>query len=259
MALPANRFALTPQRSGRARNLKGRLTSGQQQALRKQSGHVLVQSGRAVPPPQTKMVAWRTELCMLRKQHRALDAELRQTKVELTRLRAELAGTQAGERTARHQAMHDGLTGQTNRRLFMEELRKAMFQCTNNHSHASVMYLDIDDFKLINDKYGHEVGDGVLRTVGARLAKSVRAGDVVARLGGDEFACLLQGNVSRPQMLALAHKLYESIAAPMKLDKLTLRVQISIGLACAPDDGLTAEGLLDRADAAMYQTKRYKK
>lgn len=198
------------------------------------------------------------QLIVLRQQYLALDAELTHTKGELAHLRAELAGTQAGERTARFQAMHDGLTGQANRRLFMDELRKAMCQARHGGLHTSVMYLDVDQFKLINDEHGHKVGDGVLKTVGARLAKSVRTGDMVARLGGDEFACLLQGDVSNPQLLALAHKLYESIAAPMKLGSLTLHVNISIGLACAPGDAQTAEALLDRADVAMYHAKQHR-
>ncbi len=190
------------------------------------------------------------------RQHQALGAELKQAKAELAHLRAQLAGTQAGERTARYQAMHDGLTGLPNRRMFMTQLQKALGQHTQTHLRPSVMYLDIDDFKRINDEHGHKVGDGVLITVGARLAKSVRTGDVVARLGGDEFACLLGANLSRPQLLALAKKLCDSVAAPMKLDNLTLHTHASIGLACHPDDGETADTLLDRADAAMYQAKQ---
>lgn len=140
----------------------------------------------------------------------------------------------------------------------MHELREAMCQRKNEGLQTSVMYVDVDQFKLINDAHGHKVGDGVLKTVSARLAKSVRAGDMVARLGGDEFACLLQGDVSNPQLLALAHKLYESIAAPMKLGRLTLHVDISIGLACAPGDAQTAGALLDRADVAMYHAKQHR-
>lgn len=186
----------------------------------------------------------------------SLATELEQAKAEVARLRAELAGTQAGERTARHEAMHDGLTGLPNRRMYMLHLEQALHQSRSPHLETIVMYLDIDRFKHINDEHGHQVGDSVLRTVGARLAKSVRAGDLVARLGGDEFACLLQTNLRQTQLLALARKLYATVAAPMKLENLTLRIDISIGVAVYAEDGQTADTLLNSADAAMYQAKQ---
>lgn len=191
-----------------------------------------------------------------RRQCQALATEVTEVRVELARLRAELAGTQAGERSAIHLAMHDSLTGLPNRRLFLEKLKQVLEQHTQTHSRPCVMYLDINDFKHINDTYGHRVGDCVLKTVGARLAKSVRAGDMVARLGGDEFACLLTDHLTRAQLLALGQKLCKAIAAPMKLGNLTLLTQASMGLSCCPDDGETAEALLDRADAAMYHAKQ---
>lgn len=293
MALPSNRFALTPQRPGRARNtlrprsVYSRVTMGHPTAaVREQAGHALLRPARAplTPPSRTQATAWRTawgklgtrlRQALWRKQdaapdtgvlaqalgaslaqRRTMEAALNQAKAELAKLRTELAGTQAGERMARHQAMHDGLTGLPNRRLFMEQLHQALRQCAPAHSGLCVMYLDVDGFKRINDEHGHQVGDGVLRTVGARLAKSVRAGDTVARLGGDEFACLLTGSLPRPRLRALAEKLCASIAAPMKLDNLTLVAHVSIGLACYPDDGTTADTLMNRADAAMYQAKQ---
>ena len=191
-----------------------------------------------------------------RQECQALVAELVQTKAELSRLRAELTGTQAGERSARYQATHDALTGLPNRRMFMEQLQQALHHRTLTHARLNVMYLDIDDFKRINDENGHTVGDGVLTTVGARLAKSVRAGDMIARLGGDEFACLLQDNLTEIQLLAVANKLWATIAAPMQLGSKTLHTHASIGLASYPEDGETADSLLDRADAAMYQAKQ---
>lgn len=250
---------------------------------------VTASAGRSSLPVSSQGAAWRTRLGMLntlgrrlkqalwhslgikppkqtlertlerlRQQRQALGAELAQTKTELARLRNELAGTQAGERNAKYQALHDGLTGLPNRRLFMDTLHQAMCQNRHGSDHTSVMFLDIDGFKLINDLHGHMVGDGVLSTVGARLAKSVRAGDMVARLGGDEFACLLQGTLTTPQLQALAHKLHDAISAPMKLGNLTLNVHISIGVACTPEGGQTADTLLDRADAAMYSAKQHR-
>lgn len=197
-------------------------------------------------------------LADLRQQHLALRSELDRAQAELAHLRTELSGTQADERMARHQSRHDGLTGLPNRRLFMEAMHHAMDPQTPNRTITQVMYLDIDGFKAINDQYGHQVGDAVLQTVGARLAKSVRIGDVVARLGGDEFACLVEGALSQPQLMALAHQLQQSIAAPMKLGTLTLHIQVSIGLACAPNTSMTKETLLAHADAAMYHAKRHR-
>lgn len=277
-----NRFAPAPQRLGSARSqVRPRSTVRRPVVARpltagKQSGHALVRSAEATDwRIRLKKLGTRLQqtlrhglglgptvraleeaLSASLRQHKALCAELKQAKAELARLRAELAGTQAGERTARHQAQHDGLTGLPNRRMFMAQLQKALGQHTHTHLRPSLMYLDIDDFKRINDEHGHKVGDGVLVTVGARLAKSVRAGDLVARLGGDEFACLLGANLSRAQLLALAKKLCDSVAAPMKLDNVTLHTRVSIGLSRYPDDGNTADTLLDRADAAMYKAKQ---
>lgn len=203
-----------------------------------------------------QMPAIEQALSASRRQCQTLEAEVAEANAELARLRAELAGTQAGERSAIHLAMHDGLTGLPNRRLFLLQLKKMLTQRAQTHSAPSVMYLDIDDFKRINDTHGHRVGDCVLKTVGARLAKSVRAGDMVVRLGGDEFACLLADHLTRAQLLALGQKLCKAIAAPMKLGNLTLLTQASMGLSCCPDDGETAEALLDRADAAMYHAKQ---
>jgi len=292
MTPPSHRFALTPQRPRRVRSklrqrsLNSRLTMGQSPATGKQSGHALVRSNHAMLPlpPWLKATAWRNKLSKLgarlqqvlwhslgisppaqtlkqaliveRKQRQVLEAEVIHVRAELARLRAELAGTQAGERSAIHLAMHDGLTGLPNRRLFLEQLKKLLAQRAQTHSRPCVMYLDIDDFKHINDTHGHRVGDGVLKTVGARLAKSVRSGDMVVRLGGDEFACLLADHLTRPQLFALGQKLCNAIAAPIKLGSLTLLTQASMGLACCPDDGETAETLLDQADAAMYRAKQ---
>jgi diguanylate cyclase (GGDEF)-like protein len=247
MPSSASRSALNPKRPRRVRTPLGNLLGTRLRPALWRSRGV---------SPQTQVQVLEQALTVSRRQRQALGTELAQARAESARLRAELAGTQAGERTARHQAMHDQLTGLPNSRMFMEQLQKALRLHTQDHSRLTVMYLDIDGFKHFNDEHGHKVGDGVLKTVGARLAKSVRAGDLVARLGGDEFVCLLEANLTQPQLLALAQKLCRSIAAPMQLDSLTLLTHASIGLSCYPDDGETAETLLDRADAAMYQAKQ---
>ena len=198
-----------------------------------------------------------TELATSQNRCSLLEAELRRTHSDLACLRAELAGTRAGERRAHHLALHDGLTGLPNRRYFLSRLNQVLSGTSARPTNPCVLYLDLDGFKGVNDLYGHQTGDELLRVVAGRLAQSVRAGDMVARLGGDEFACLLEQALPREQLLQLAHKLHDSVAAPMTLGAHTLVIQPSIGLARCPDDGCTAEKLLARADAAMYHAKQH--
>lgn len=117
-----------------------------------------------------------------------------------------------------------------------------------------VLFVDIDDFKPVNDLHGHAVGDELLRDFAARLRAGVRADDVVARLGGDEFAVLIEGHSAR---VAQAHAaaLVERLSQPYAIDSLTLSVSACIGIAGYPEDGTTAKALLAAADAAMYRAK----
>lgn len=194
-------------------------------------------------------------LAASRKRCAALESELQRAHIDLVRLRSELVGTRAGEKHAHHLALHDGLTGLPNRRFFLNRLNQVLSDTSSRSANPCVLYLDLDGFKGVNDEHGHQAGDDLLRVVASRLAKGVRAGDMVARLGGDEFACLLENPLSREQLLQLAHKLYQAIAAPMTLGDLSLHIAPSIGLARCPDDACTAEKLLARADAAMYHAK----
>lgn len=174
----------------------------------------------------------------------------------LAQARAELVGTQAGERHARHLARHDSLTALPNRGFFGERLAQALAAAAPRRRALAVMYLDLDDFKPINDAYGHATGDEVLRIVAARLSRTVRSEDTVGRLGGDEFACLLEGLQCRVQLDHLACKVFDAVAAPCKIGMHQLRVRASIGIAMCPEDGLDADALLRNADAAMYNAKR---
>ncbi|QPF74519.1 GGDEF domain-containing protein [Roseateles sp. DAIF2] len=168
-----------------------------------------------------------------------------------------MACTQDGERRARHLALHDALTALPNRRFFIERLTHATALLeAGEPARLAVIYLDLDDFKPVNDAYGHDIGDEMLKVVARRLDRRVRSEDMVSRLGGDEFACLRCGPVSRPELSRLARKLYETIAAPMQIGNLRLRVRPSIGIAVHPADGSTAATLMRSADAAMYAAKR---
>ena len=187
---------------------------------------------------------------------RELEMTVFDTRTALARLRGELAGTLAGERQARHLAMHDNLTSLHNRGYFRERLSLAVSRATTNGSDLAVIYLDLDGFKEINDQHGHAVGDEVLRIIAARLTRAVRVGDTVARLGGDEFGCLLMAFHDRAHLSRIAGKLFDAISAPLTLDQLRLSVRPSIGISLCPAHGATAELLLASADAAMYDAKR---
>ena len=184
----------------------------------------------------------------------ALKLEVFDANTALAQARAELRGTQAGERQARHRALHDGLTALPNRSFFMEELSVALH--ATRAPGLSVMYLDLDEFKPINDQHGHAVGDEMLRIVAARLARVMRSQDVVSRLGGDEFACLLKGLSDRERLRQLATEMHNAVSAPCKIGALTLSVRPSIGIACCPGDGNGVDDLLNNADTAMYRAKR---
>lgn len=187
----------------------------------------------------------------------ALELQLFDAQSALASARAELAGTQDEERKARHLALHDGLTGLPNRRFFSERLDHALAHLESPDITLALFYLDLDDFKLINDQHGHEVGDEVLKVVALRLARVVRSEDMFSRLGGDEFACLRMGPaLGRPQLGALAVKLFDAVSAPLSIGPLTLQIKPSIGISLYPGDGSSAAALLRSADAAMYDAKR---
>ena len=187
---------------------------------------------------------------------RQSELELFDARLALALSRAALAGTRDGERQARHEALHDPLTGLPNRRQFRDRLAQALSPSLTPRSPLAVFYLDLDDFKPINDRHGHATGDELLRIVAARLARALRAEDLVARLGGDEFACLVTDMPGPAPLDALARKLYDTIAAPVTVGKLELAVHASIGIAMCPPDATSADALLRCADAAMYRAKR---
>jgi diguanylate cyclase len=184
----------------------------------------------------------------------ALEGELRSA---LTSAQSDLADAHANERTARHEAAHDSLTSLPNREHFRARLATLLAQAAERGHALALLYIDLDGFKAINDTHGHATGDQLLRIIAARLAGAVRAEDMVSRLGGDEFACLLwDAPPGRPAVSRLATTLIDVVSAPFQIGTLALSVRPSIGVALWPDDGPTAEILLDHADSAMYHAKR---
>jgi len=186
----------------------------------------------------------------------AMELQVFDTQVALAQVRAELRGTQDGERQARHLALHDVLTQLPNRRYFLERLGHALAQREPGQAPLALLYLDLDEFKPINDEHGHHIGDELLRIVATRLNRVVRSEDMISRLGGDEFACLRASGSTRRQLEELAAKLFDAVAAPMKIGLLRLSVRPSIGIALCPADGASVADLIRHADAAMYRAKR---
>ncbi len=159
-----------------------------------------------------------------------------------------------GRDRLRHEASHDSLTGLCNRNLFAERAARALRETDEDHTLA-VLFIDLDDFKVINDSLGHFAGDQLLREASVRLARCVRPGDTVARLGGDEFAVLLRSAVDRNDVISVARRVLDVMSTPIDLGRRTVRASCSIGIATDLDESTEVETLLRNADVAMYLSK----
>jgi diguanylate cyclase (GGDEF)-like protein len=155
-----------------------------------------------------------------------------------------------------HQAKHDGLTGLANRGEFTERTEEALAAARESGTPVGLFFLDLDDFKSVNDERGHPAGDEVLRLVAERLMGTIRAGDTVGRLGGDEFAIVLPEVGDNGQVEAAAERVAGVFEQPFVIDGSALRLGASVGRAIWPDDGFEIEALIRHADAAMYRAKR---
>jgi diguanylate cyclase (GGDEF)-like protein len=167
-----------------------------------------------------------------------------------------LARVSEGRQRLHHQAYHDPLTGLANRALFRERLVLALDGHRHRGRPIALLFADLDDFKLINDSFGHAMGDRMLRAIGERLHGAVRPEDLVSRLGGDEFAVLVEHRPEEAE--AIGHRILAALREPFQIDGHTVGIGASIGLVVPEpaDPALTADALLRRADAAMYASKR---
>jgi diguanylate cyclase (GGDEF)-like protein/PAS domain S-box-containing protein len=153
-----------------------------------------------------------------------------------------------------HQALHDSLTGLANRRLFADRLGHALQRRGDRMEPQTVLFVDLDDFKTVNDSLGHGTGDAVLAAIGSRIGSLLRASDTVARVGGDEFAVLIEGATVLEAQQA-ADRLIEAISQPIELESVTVQINASIGITQAVPGEVSAEEALRNADLAMYWAK----
>ena len=154
-----------------------------------------------------------------------------------------------------HQAHHDSLTGLPNRVLFLDRLKQAIKKAKRSFSKIAVLFIDLDNFKKINDSMGHNVGDEVLVKVTKRLQKHIRKSDTLARLGGDEFIIIIDEIKDEDLVIHLAQKLVNAMVNPFKIHNQEIYLTNSIGISIFPEDGFSADALLKNADAAMYKAK----
>jgi diguanylate cyclase (GGDEF)-like protein/PAS domain S-box-containing protein len=167
----------------------------------------------------------------------------------------DISSRKKAEKLITFQAYHDLLTKLPNRAMLLDRLDLAVKQSVRTKETLIVMFLDLDRFKLINDSFGHVVGDQLLVEVAGRLKQEIRTGDTLARLGGDEFMLLLPQPTSRAQAESVAQKLIESLRQPFFLRSKEVYINVSIGIAVFPDDSADINTLITNADMAMYEVK----
>ncbi len=168
---------------------------------------------------------------------------------------ADISDRKEAESKIRHMAQYDHLTDLPNRALLHDRITQTLAAARRYDRRFALLFVDLDNFKPVNDIHGHEMGDLLLREVATRLLANVRAADTVARHGGDEFVVLATEIVDEAEVRALAEKLLAVVGAPYRIRGTELAITLSIGIAIYPRDGEDIDSLLRRADAAMYQAK----
>lgn len=170
-------------------------------------------------------------------------------------LKSDITKQKEAEQQLRYQAEHDLLTELPNRPVLLAEMDKAINDSKNGQCFSAVLFMDLDNFKDVNDTLGHISGDFLLQLVAKRLEQCIARTDVIARLGGDEFAIIQRGIKSKTEPAELAEKVINTVSAPFRIDDHLLHIGISIGITMLPEDGLEKGMLLSNADMAMYEAK----
>ena len=168
----------------------------------------------------------------------------------------DITARKVAEEQIRQLAYYDSLTGLPNRRMLLDRLNHALAQARRNARLLAVMFLDLDNFKTVNDTFGHDTGDNLLKEVAARLGPCIRAGDTLSRQGGDEFVIILTEMRVPADAPAVAEKIFAALSAPIRLAERDILITTSIGISLFPTRGTDdAIALLKKADSAMYEAK----
>lgn len=172
-----------------------------------------------------------------------------------TQLEGEIVERRQAQSKLNYLAYHDPLTGLSNRRSFIERLEESLRESARRSERLAVLFIDLDQFKQVNDSLGHGVGDELLVSVAARLSEHVRLIDMLARLGGDEFICLMEGVRNEDEVEVLAREIIGAFEYPFNLEDHELFLTASVGICLSPGDGDSVLDLLRNADTAMYRAK----
>jgi diguanylate cyclase (GGDEF)-like protein len=170
-------------------------------------------------------------------------------------LQQELAERRRIEERLRYEALHDSLTGLPNRTYFLDQVRRAIERARRKHNITALIFMDLDQFKLVNDSLGHHRGDTMLEVVSRRLEEAVRPGDLVARFGGDEFAVLLEDIKTAQDACRVCDRIQEALREPVDLEGHAFIMTASMGITMTSSRHQTAEEMLRDADTAMYRAK----
>lgn len=259
-------------RAGRILQVNGKFmeVSGYTQEELLGKDHRIVNSGTHPPSFFADMWAtigagkiWRGVICNRSKagRHYWVDSAivpLMDTDGKVTRfisIRIDITDRKRAEEEILHMATHDSLTGLANRALLLDQVRQTVESGRRKHDKAAVLFIDLDQFKAVNDSLGHDIGDLLLIEVAQRLKRNVRAEDTVARQGGDEFIVFLPNVDDAEGVKHLAEKLLKTLSAPFVIQGNTMSIGSSIGVAMFPQDGVSVADLLKSSDTAMYRVK----
>jgi diguanylate cyclase (GGDEF)-like protein len=202
---------------------------------------------------EAAMAAKREMVEVLERTELELERRVKERTCEITALNNQL---REQEQRLKGLAMYDALTGLANRTLLDERISEALASAERQSNKVALLLIDLDEFKPINDTYGHDVGDAVLQDIAARLQRLVRSSDTVARLGGDEFVIVLPGLGDVARAVAIGESVIQELSQPVTIGAHTLTVGASIGISFYPHDGIESGSLLKQADKAMYEAKR---
>jgi diguanylate cyclase (GGDEF)-like protein len=171
----------------------------------------------------------------------------------------DITDSKQAQETILFQASHDSLTGLINRVLLFDRLGQEVRRCQRTDGHFAVLFIDLDFFKVINDRYGHEAGDRVLVQVGKRLVSALRKSDTVGRFGGDEFIAIIPGVDSRELVSHMIRKILRRLETPILFGREELFISASVGVSLYPNDATLPQELIRKADNDMYLVKEQRR